>query len=59
MGVGDQENDVPLVRWAGLGIAMGNAAPAVKEAADWIAPPLKEDGAAVAIERFILKRGSP
>lgn len=58
MGVGDQENDLPLVRWAGVGVAMGNAAPPLKEIADWIAPPLEEDGAAVALERFILKEGT-
>ncbi|MCP4536384.1 MAG: HAD hydrolase family protein [Chloroflexi bacterium] len=44
MAVGDQDND----------IAMGNGSPAVKAVADWVAPPLSEDGAAVAIERFVL-----
>jgi hydroxymethylpyrimidine pyrophosphatase-like HAD family hydrolase len=34
---------------------MGNASPATKAAADWVAPPVVEDGAAMAIERFILK----
>ncbi len=58
MGVGDQENDVSLVRWAGWGVAMGNAVPAVKAVADWIAPPLHEDGAAVALERFVLAERS-
>ncbi len=54
MAVGDQGNDETMVAWAGLGVAMGNASPAVKAVADWIAPPLAEDGAAVAIERFVL-----
>jgi Cof subfamily protein (haloacid dehalogenase superfamily) len=58
LAVGDQENDVPMLLWAGLGIAMGNAVPAARRVADWIAPPLEEDGAAVALERFILKRES-
>jgi hydroxymethylpyrimidine pyrophosphatase-like HAD family hydrolase len=33
---------------------MGNGSPACKAVADWIAPPLDQDGAAVAIERFAL-----
>ena len=54
MAVGDQDNDVPMVAWAGVGVAMGNGSPACKAVADWIAPPLAKDGAAVAIERFVL-----
>lgn len=54
MAVGDQDNDAPMIAWAGLGVAMGNASPACKAAADWIAPPVSEDGAAVALERFVL-----
>jgi hypothetical protein len=34
---------------------MGNAVPLVQEVADWIAPPLDQDGAAVALERFVLE----
>jgi Cof subfamily protein (haloacid dehalogenase superfamily) len=56
MAVGDQDNDAPMVAWAGLGVAMGNASSACKAAADWTAPPLSEDGAAVAIERFVLNK---
>ncbi len=55
MAVGDQDNDVPMIAWAGVGVAMGNGSPAAKRASDWIAPPLAEDGAAVAIERFVLE----
>lgn len=55
MAVGDQGNDVPMIRWAGTGVAMGNASPAAKAVADWIAPPFAEHGAAAAIERFVLK----
>jgi hypothetical protein len=55
MAAGDQENDLAMVRWAGVGVAMGNAAPKVKRAATWIAPPVEEDGAAVALERFALE----
>lgn len=55
MAVGDQDNDVEMVAWAGLGVAMGDGSPAVRAAADVIAPPLSEEGAAWAIEQFVLR----
>jgi Cof subfamily protein (haloacid dehalogenase superfamily) len=58
MAVGDQDNDVSMIAWAGLGVAMGNASPAAKAAADVIAPPLEADGAAWAIERYVLGEGA-
>jgi len=54
IGIGDNDNDLELVEWAGLGVAMGNASPAVKAAADYIAPPVDEEGVIEVIERFIL-----
>lgn len=54
MAVGDQDNDASMIAWAGVGVAMGNASHATKSAADWIAPSVAQDGAAVAIERFVL-----
>jgi Cof subfamily protein (haloacid dehalogenase superfamily) len=54
MAVGDQDNDVSMIAWAGTGVAMGNASPAAKAAADVIAPALEADGAAWAIERYAL-----
>ncbi len=59
MAVGDSDNDVGMVRWAGLGVAMGNARPSVLEAADWVAPPIGEAGVAVALERWVLGRQGP
>lgn len=56
MAVGDQDNDVEMIAWAGLGIAMGNASPNAKAAAQYIAPPVSQEGAAWAIETFILKQ---
>jgi len=55
MAIGDNDNDEDMVAWAGLGVAMGNASAAVKAAADYVAPSIEQDGAAEAIERFILE----
>jgi Cof subfamily protein (haloacid dehalogenase superfamily) len=54
LAVGDSDADVPMIEWAGVGVAMGNGSPAAKAAADWVAPTLEEDGAAAAIEKFCL-----
>jgi len=54
LAVGDNDNDVPMLQWAGLGVAVGNASPMARAAADWIAPSVAEDGAAVALEKYIL-----
>ncbi|MGD2144609.1 MAG: Cof-type HAD-IIB family hydrolase [Anaerolineae bacterium] len=56
MAIGDQGNDVSMIAWAGVGVAMGNGSAAAKAAADWVAPPFLEDGVAVAIEHFVLGR---
>ncbi len=53
--IGDHENDLPMIEWAGLGLAMGNAIPLVQAAADAIVPPVDEAGVAFAIDRYILK----
>ncbi len=55
MAIGDYDNDVDMVAWAGLGVAVGNASPRLLAVADEIVPPLDEEGAVVAIERYILK----
>src|SRR5262249_20724631 len=52
--LGDGGNDVAMFEHAGLSIAMGNAQPAVKAAADLVTSSNAEDGFAIAIERFIL-----
>jgi Cof subfamily protein (haloacid dehalogenase superfamily) len=57
MALGASGNDQPLVEWAGLGVAMGNASPEVQAVADVIAPSQAEDGAAWAIEQLALNGG--
>lgn len=53
MAVGDNDNDVPMLRWAGVGVALDDASPArPRAAADWIAPSVADDGAAVALETY-------
>ncbi len=54
LAVGDNDNDAPMLEWAGVGAAMGEASSAALAAADWVAPSVDDDGAAVAIETFVL-----
>jgi Cof subfamily protein (haloacid dehalogenase superfamily) len=56
--IGDNLNDLDMIEYAGLGIAMGNGAAAVKAAAGWVCPTQAEDGVAVAIEQRVLT-GAP
>jgi Cof subfamily protein (haloacid dehalogenase superfamily) len=51
---GDMPNDVPMLRWAGLGVAMGNAHPEAIEAADEVTSPNTDDGLARVLERWWL-----
>ncbi|MEV4345370.1 HAD family hydrolase [Actinoplanes sp. NPDC049596] len=49
---GDMPNDIPLLAWAGRGVAMGNAHPAVKEVADEIGRTNDDDGVALYLEEL-------
>jgi Cof subfamily protein (haloacid dehalogenase superfamily) len=53
--IGDEINDLEMIRHAGLGVAMGNAIPAIKAVAKYITRPNEEDGVAHVVERFLLK----
>lgn len=54
LAIGDSENDIPMLEAAGFGVAMGNATESLKAIADWIAPPIEQDGAAFALRRWVL-----
>jgi Cof subfamily protein (haloacid dehalogenase superfamily) len=54
MAIGDSFNDLEMIKWAGLGVAMGNAVPIVKAAADYITKSNEEEGVAEALQRFVL-----
>ncbi len=49
---GDMPNDLEMLRWAGHGVAMGNAHPALKEVADEVTATNAEDGLALVLERW-------
>jgi len=55
MAIGDAPNDLGMIRWAGLGIAMDNGWPELKRVASVIAPSNDEDGVAYVIRRYVLK----
>jgi Cof subfamily protein (haloacid dehalogenase superfamily) len=50
---GDMPNDLELIRWAGLGVAVANASPVLKAAADEVTASNDEDGVAMVIERLL------
>jgi 5-amino-6-(5-phospho-D-ribitylamino)uracil phosphatase len=51
--IGDEVNDVAMIKGAGLGIAMGNAIQPVRDAASRLAPTNDEDGVAFAVQRIL------
>lgn len=55
MAVGDGSNDIAMLREAGLGVAMENATEAVKAAADVVTLSNDQEGAAAAIEKYVLQ----
>ena len=49
---GDGENDMDMLQFAGIGVAMGNAGPEVKEAADYVTEHIDEDGLEKALRHY-------
>ena len=54
MTIGDNYNDLEMLRYAGIGVAMGDAPDPVKQGADWVAPGVEADGVAAALREFLL-----
>ena len=52
--IGDDENDISMIKFAGLGVAMGNAKNSVKKVADYITLTNEENGVGKVINKFIL-----
>ena len=57
MACGDGDNDIAMLKEVGFGVAMANAEEKVKAVADYITESNNDEGAAKAIEKFVLKRG--
>lgn len=55
--IGDSDNDIEMLRWAGTGIAMAGAAPQVQSAADTVTLAADADGVAAAVARLLGGRG--
>lgn len=51
---GDAPNDIEMIKFAGIGVAMGNAWGDTKEYADYVTATNDEDGVAKAVEKFVL-----
>ena len=54
-GPNKSRNDVPMMQWAGVGVAMGNALPEVRHAVRYVTATNERDGVALAIEKFALR----
>ncbi len=54
LAMGDNDNDVSMLRWAAVGVTVRDGSPAARAAADWVAPPVSEDGVAAALYKFVL-----
>ncbi|WP_448380532.1 Cof-type HAD-IIB family hydrolase [Gloeomargarita sp.] len=52
--IGDNYNDLEMLQYAGVGIAMGNAPLPVQQQADWVAPSVADDGVVAAIKTWVL-----
>ena len=55
MCIGDSENDLSMIKYAGTGVAMGNASEDIKSVADYVTDTNVNDGVAKAINKFVLK----
>ena len=58
MALGDSDNDISMLKAAGLAIAMGNANETVREMADYVTVSGEAGGVAEAINKYVLKKES-
>ncbi len=56
LGIGDSDNDIPMLQAVGYAVAMGNSSDGVRAVADYEAPSVADDGVAVALEQLILSK---
>ncbi|HPT67461.1 MAG TPA: Cof-type HAD-IIB family hydrolase [Bacillota bacterium] len=56
MAIGDAPNDLEMIRWAGIGVAMQNGHAETIKAADCVAPNHWEDGVAWTVEKYIINK---
>ncbi len=56
MTIGDENNDIEMLEFAGIGVAMGNAKQHIKDKADYVTDTNENDGVAKVIEKFILNK---
>jgi len=52
MAIGDGENDISMIKYCGIGVAMGHGKEVVKKAADYVTDSIEEDGIANAFKHF-------
>jgi Cof subfamily protein (haloacid dehalogenase superfamily) len=57
--IGDNHNDIGMIRFAGLGVAMGNAHEEVKAAADYVTLSNSQEGVAAVIEKLMQEKRIP
>ena len=53
MAIGDSNNDYPMLQYAGIGVAMGNASERIKSVAQFVTDDNENDGVAKAIEKVL------
>ena len=53
MAIGDQNNDIDLIQSGGIGVAMDNSTPELKQVADYITDSVENDGFVKAVEKFV------
>ena len=52
--MGDSKNDIDMMKFAGISIAMGNSPDRIKELCDDVTAPALEAGVAVALEKYVI-----